>query len=521
MNIEKMTKVVLNVLGLDKLKFSKEGDVEFSDTDKGKLGEMFGEDFVEKFSVALTDKGSVKFGDLMESISANNTKKLEDFAKTVNGKIELLNSSIAEANKKVDELAAKNGDLETENKQLKEAVKKLADETEADEPQAVTVGDGKVMKTYKINKNAFHNQMAEDFLKGNAAKAIMTRGMELNFDQERDAKGDSINVSDLKSEFGTYLSQDGFDVLKKLTQPVVSTAYMTTKMAITEWRAAKAEIQSVVQQFVAKWTPLAEATFNPCVVKNYRHKVNLPITPDDINDSWLSFLYDESMTPDQMPITRYIIEELLLPKVDDDRELRLLGKGRYLALNPALINEGDAGQPTGRSMDGFVTIIEDAQSSGTSNMNFYNPADGFNDAGVDSVAWFEDFVKWIKQQNPLIGEKGGYIFCPPEWVERYALKYRDKFPLTKNEDGMNIRVGFSNFTLVGLPSMTGTVCAFHTSKENFIHLKHINQGASKIFLQVENYNVKVFAEWWEGVGFAVEEGVFAYVVAGSGSGSGA
>jgi len=49
---------------------------------------------------------------------------------------------------------------------------------------------------------------------------------------------------------------------------------------------------------------------------------------------------------------------------------------------------------------------------------------------------------------------------------------------------------------------------------------HKNNGASKIHMQTVDYDVKVFAEWWEGVGFAIAEAVFAYVPdADSGSGS--
>ena len=520
MNIKKLVTVVLNTLGTDKFSFNKEtGDVEFSEAEKAKLGELFGEDFVAKFAIALSDKTDEASLDVMETIKKHNAKLVSDKTDEMNAEIAILRQQIAETNRKFEEKEQREATLKAENDKLKKTVSILAEEPETDDDLGEDKDELKVKKMFKVNPKHFHNQMAYDFLKGNSAKVIISRGSGFNFDE--DTKLETINVSDLKSEFGTYLNQNGFDVIKKLTQELESTKYMTTKMAITEWRAAKSEITSVVQQFIAKWTPLAEASIKPCTVKNYRHKVNVPITPDDINDSWISYMYDESKTPDQMPITKYIIDELILPKVDDDRELRLLGQGVFEQIDPATVNTGDPGQATGKSMDGFVTIIEKAKSSGTSNMKFYEPVDHITDAGVNAVTWFEDFAKWIKAQDPILAKKGGFIFCPPEWVELYSYKYRDSFPLTKNEDGQKIKIDFTNFTLVGLPSMIGANCAFHTSKENFIHLKNLNDGASRIFLQVADYVVKVFAEWWEGVGFAVEEGVFAYAPdAGSGSGSG-
>jgi len=105
--------------------------------------------------------------------------------------------------------------------------------------------------------------------------------------------------------------------------------YMTTKVAITEWRASRALIDSVVQQFSSKWTPLGASDFTPLTIKNYRHKINVPITPDEINDSWLSHLYDESLTPEQMPITKFIVNELIIPKVAEDREMLLIANGVF------------------------------------------------------------------------------------------------------------------------------------------------------------------------------------------------
>ncbi|MFR5736826.1 MAG: hypothetical protein ACLUER_14150 [Odoribacter splanchnicus] len=87
----------------------------------------------------------------------------------------------------------------------------------------------------------------------------------------------------------------------------------------------------------------------------------------------------------------------------------------------------------------------------------------------------------------------------------------DKFPNSKNEDENKKRLQHTNFTFVPLDGMTGTGLFFITPKENFIHLLSKNKGLSKIWIQAENYDVKIFAEWWEAVGFAIAELIFAYV----------
>jgi len=56
--------------------------------------------------------------------------------------------------------------------------------------------------------------------------------------------------------------------------------------------------------------------------------------------------------------------------------------------------------------------------------------------------------------------------------------------------------------------MAGFNHFFTTPKDNFIRLGHKNKAASKIWLQAVDYDVKVFAEWWESVGFAIQEAIF-------------
>ena len=103
------------------------------------------------------------------------------------------------------------------------------------------------------------------------------------------------------------------------------------------------------------------------------------------------------------------------------------------------------------------------------------------------------------------------IFIDPDLLNLYELARDDKFPNSKNEDDNKKRLQHTNVTCVPLDGMTGTGLFFITPKENFIHLLSKNKGLSKIWIQAENYDVKIFAEWWEAVGFAIAELIFAYV----------
>ena len=74
-----------------------------------------------------------------------------------------------------------------------------------------------------------------------------------------------------------------------------------------------------------------------------------------------------------------------------------------------------------------------------------------------------------------------------------------------------MKVDFSNFTFAPLEGMRGSGVFFITPKENFKHLLSKNPQQTRVYMQTENYDVKIFAEWWEGTGFWLAEAIFAYI----------
>jgi hypothetical protein len=311
----------------------------------------------------------------------------------------------------------------------------------------------------------------------------------------------TITLADLITDFGTYLNQNRKDILLKLTQPTESQKFMTTiATQELEYRASKAAIDSVVQGFQKGWTPKGTAEFTPIAIPQRRHKVDLSFYPDEIVDTWIGFLADESIDRKAWPITRFIIEKLVIPKVNEERELALIGKGEYAA--PA---EGVA-QASGKSMDGFMTILKALKTAGTSNVNFYT-AGVLGEANV--LDFHNDFLDWI---SPLYENTGMNIFESRDTFRKYQRAYQSAWGLKADfTEGMTNRINFSNSGLVALPSMAGEKVMFATPKSNFIRLINRNEGASNIMIESVDRQIKIFADWYESVGFAVEEAVFAYI----------
>jgi hypothetical protein len=483
--MKKIKALVMSILGLTEMP-TKEGKVDFSEEQKNTLKTEFakmGPDFLANLEIALN-------AELENKTEAEKNEASNNLMASLKMELE---GQITEMGKKFEAVNA-------ENKKLQEKVAKLSLASEEDAHSAEEAGAGATVVPFKPDMKMSHNKYAQAYIGGNVDLSIAAT---------------TIDVADMASEFGAYMSQFNIslEVIKKLTQKTVSEAYMTTKLAITEWKASATLITSVVQQFIAKWTPLGQSKFTPITITNYRHKINVPITPDEIMDSWLAYLYDESLSPEAMPITKYILEQLILPKVEEDRELRLIGKGVYEALGGG-VTEGDPGQATGKSMNGFCTILKNEKDSGTSAINFATLEPITDENIVEQMEKFVDGIDELYQGIPMP------IFCSLDTYKQYKRAYQKLYPTTKGVDKTEDMIDFSQNRLVWLPSMSGEGLFFATPKENFIRLQHKNTGASKILMEKRRYDVEISAEWWEGVGFAIGEAVFAYVPdEGSGSGS--
>jgi hypothetical protein len=333
--------------------------------------------------------------------------------------------------------------------------------------------------------------------------------------------GTTIEVADLKQEFGTFLNvQRNLDILASIFIGFTSSKYMTTKLAVTEFRAGQALITSVVQQFTSEWTPSRGTKFTPITIKNRHHKINFPIKPADILDTYIMYLYDEGLSPDQMPITKYIMSTLLQPKILMDIEMRMVHKGRFVEVDLDEVVPNGPATPPEEGMDGFETILVDAYAhKGTPlgyNINFYEGKPGFNlftSSDEDVLAHFNGFVDWI---SPIYGVTPMHIFCSKEAYKRYKRAYKNKYGQNSGDKnfGEDI-IDFSNNTLVPLDGMYASPVFYATPTENYIKLRYKNQPPAIINdVQKSDYTVKVFGEFWLGVGFAIGEAVFAYVPAG-------
>lgn len=463
--------VVLSYLGISAFAKDKNGKSVILSTQEEELKNKYGDKFLEEFKKDLAE--FEKDGKAAEEAITDEVRAQLEADRDKNAK------DLKEAQEKIKALDAKIAEKDAD-------IAKLAKEETTDAGIKVE-GGVDMTKIFKPDMSLAHNKYLDAAFKGAAYSGNST-----------------IETTELQKEFGKYVSSERIEIIKGLLGTTESTKYMSTVVTDkVEIRAQQAAIDSVLQQFVPKWTPKGKSKFTPLTIKNYKCKINVPITPSDIMEDILGYLYDENLKPEDMPVVKYILHQLIFPKLDEEREIALaIGEFKETTAT----NDGDSATDANDVMDGYVTQLKKFKKAGNDVITWLLDGEKLDDAKL-----IEQIDKAVDQVAPLYKRKNMFIHADPELVTKYSKAYRKLYPWLKNEDGEKIKVDFSRFTFAPLEGMRGTGAFFITPKENFKHLRSKDPQNTKVWMQGENYDVKIFAEWWEAVGFWLAEAIFAYL----------
>jgi len=466
--------VFTSFLGVKSLDEDEKGKIVLTKEQRESLVEQFGEDLIRKFEKELSEQEAA--GTLPDNATVQAIRGNYDNLKT-----------------QFDQAISSNHKLEAEKQQLQNTIDKLVFFPEADLPEKIDLSaGGKAGKkvAFRPDMNMLHNRVIENFYNGDRSMMYST--------------DTTIDTSELQTEFGKYITHEKIEILKRLTADLTCTDFMTTIVTdLTEWKASQAIISSVLQQFTPFWTPKGTAEFTPITIKNFFLKANVVIKPADIIDQYIGYLYDETLTPDQMPIVKYIVDALILPKLMEDLE-EAMAVGKFVEVTPT--KDGEDGSASTASMDGYVTILKSLKTAGTAIGAWL--LDGVT-LTADNILEQVDLAVAAVSKN--YRKKKLLVYADPDVILMYNKAYLAKYPYTKNEDEGKTKIDFTNFSWQPVEGMLGTGVFFITPKENWKHLMSKNPAQAKIYMQVQNYDVKVFIEFRKGTGFAMLEAIFAYI----------
>lgn len=300
---------------------------------------------------------------------------------------------------------------------------------------------------------------------------------------------ETILIDDVVKELNTYLAHNPTLISAAINRAEITLDKHTKPLTKVKGKYPQAHtlLGDVVQGFGTVWNELGALQIEHKILKDYHQKVNFPIIPAEILHSYFAELYAEDKKPEEMPISKYIVENELLPKVIDNiATLSVTG-----VFDPARLDE------FGFSMNGIQQILTEIAAD-AKHAAFKIPLDALTDVNiVDQVTNFEK-----KFPSKLKG-KIKKIFMSENNVERYILDYEEKFGQNKfQNDVLKTRLGKREIIAIeGLE----TDVIFATTENNFRRLMDVFDAPKVTDVQKQDYKVKIFMEFWKGYDFLINE----------------
>lgn len=309
----------------------------------------------------------------------------------------------------------------------------------------------------------------------------------------------AINASAIVAEYGAYYIKGGQN--EKRLMRLLLFGRETVKYARkiktddTVYRLASSKMKSLVQGFQKAWTPKGELLFEPNPIQLYKMKVDLDIFPDDIEDNWLGFLADNNLSRKEWPLIRYIMESHLYQQIDDDMERNEYYKGVYAAPTP-----GTAGLD-GKSMNGLEILLKDPKINHVTLGGALDPSTIYD----QTEEFFEKVSEEYQNVNMIIG-------MAPKWKRAFLKDKRSLgyYDISSSKE-INDSLDFSPARVAGLPSMIGSDDLWATPIDNFLHITKKGENAGKVKVEESKRCVSIMTDWYEGLGFGLNETVWTTV----------
>jgi len=307
----------------------------------------------------------------------------------------------------------------------------------------------------------------------------------------------TMTIEDVKKELNEYISNN---------TAVVSAGVYTGEIQINQYAKTITAVQGkypnffkilshVVQGFgEAKWTELGKAEFKHKMLQNFRQKINFPIIPDEVLNTWLANLYVEGKKADEHPISKEIIDDLLAKIVDD---LDILSQtGSY---DDTKLKE------FGYSLNGVQTQVRKAITD-TKHPAFKIPLQALSATNiVDQVKSFE------KQLPKKTKKKIKYLFMSEQMRMEYADQYKQEYGTTVTFTEANtMKTPLSNIEIVGLDNVEDDVM-FAFVDGNLARLIDVFDKPQITSLQIQDYVLKIFMDFHLGYDFLMNHLVYVAV----------
>ena len=315
-----------------------------------------------------------------------------------------------------------------------------------------------------------------------------------------------MKIEDVKKELGEFVTSNPTIISTGVYSPEITLNKYTRTITAVKGKFPQFHsiMGRVVQGFSASWTALGEENLKSKKLENFHQKVNFPVIPSQILPSYLGEMYVEGKKLEDHPISKYIIEDLMKKVIDDIEDLSQTGE----------YNSTTAAGNYGSSLNGISKVISNALAS-TDHPAFRIPLNVITSANIlDEVKSFE------KKLPKKTRKKIKYLFMSENlrmtYMDQYEQEYGTKVTYT---DSDTIKTPLTKMEIVGLSNIPDSLI-FATTEDNMVRLIDVLDKPQITDLQIQDYVLKIFMEFWLGYDFLINELVYVATFDGSPRGLG-
>jgi hypothetical protein len=309
----------------------------------------------------------------------------------------------------------------------------------------------------------------------------------------------AIDVSDVITEYGAFFQKQGQNassLYRRLHRPSATEGFFrripTTETVI---RLGSSSLDRALQPFQKNFTPVGTIGFKPHPISLDHFKIDKREYPDEIVESWLGFLEGEGIDRKAWPFVRWMLEEHVFPKAQEEYELHEAWGGVKVDPTPNVAGAlGSAG-------NGLKKKLDDNAADLNTIVLGVPPADP-----ADFCEYVEEFIaKMDKEYRKRVD----FVFLNEDKELLYKQGKRKKYNGNWGQAGQLLTIeDFPNVSVQGLPSMGTSDTLFATLKDNRVAPLKKSDSDKAIVGEYSPREVSIFTDWWKTLDFAFYGAVF-------------
>lgn len=311
----------------------------------------------------------------------------------------------------------------------------------------------------------------------------------------------TITASQIISDFGSFYLDRGQNENSLRMRPyekfgtLEALTIMPTNDTVLEM--SDVQVGEVLQAYQDAFTPKGAVVFKPIQIFLRPIKIDQQFNPTKLVNTWLGFLTNNNVDRTTWPFIRWMIEKYLIEQEKEDLEMKAIYNGSYLAPTA-----GTAGNAI-NVMDGIKKQI----NAGVTATSITPIATGA--PSTTPATWCGQVEAFVKS----IPEKYWYVNMELNMSRALAQRYREGKRVKYNmsyaqETDLETVVDYTNIRIKGRASMTGSNKIWMTPKENYVAGVKGYSNMEMFEIEKIDRNVKIYTDWWMGVGFLLGDLVF-------------